>query len=341
MAEESIKQYCAVLTDQVVCIRHKASREGYLLPDAASLLNIQFHRSLKYVIFMSSSQRKLSLTFNSSSRRKVPVSEFIDACIGLYSTEGSQAQKTLDVTSGQAEVDPAKALLWLKMSTSSECSIPTQPLPYGVVRQERLYSLRDRKSQPRAIILEWKTKSDTIDIRPFEGGEVERFPVAAIDGIHRGRHSEVFGMMRYLLTLHFKDNLHRSLHLALPNHKSLEDIMAFLRSLAKIEACNCLPPASAAQENASTLKRTQDVVNFHYSPGKAALFQIAEETSPRASSPAVNTKTLDLATVPEGTDDLAAVAEATEPEEVKKKLAKATMIGALRRRLGLSTRALA
>eukprot|EP00808_Paulinella_micropora_P010065 g37636.t1 len=270
---EQAKHNRRILTCPTICTRHNVSTEGCLLPSAAGILRFQFHQTLQCISFETSSQRTVPFTFE--RRVTVPFTAFTDACMGFYSPDGNETQKTLDDTSCRAGVDPSraltlffshlttqlkpiylemssrevafqylKALLWLKSFLSSRGHSPTTNphlRPLDNIRHE-LLSFRDRMSKPTAVYMEWKMNSNTIDstidITPRQGRDViERFPVAAIEAIHCGRQSDIFGLMKWVFSLRFKDPRFRSVHFALPDRNRLKDLTESLRCLANIERC--------------------------------------------------------------------------------------------------------
>eukprot|EP00808_Paulinella_micropora_P005730 g34215.t1 len=303
------KFYHSLLTNQIVCIRHKINSQGLSSPTE---IRLQFDRTLQNLSLELSLEHTLPLTFESSSRRTVASINLADACMGFYSPHGNETRRILSDTPSRAEVDHAKTLTlfffqleplyielpsqevaekylkafqWLKIFLCGSCHNHSTPEmnSRGTLRHENLFLFPDRKSKPTAVILEWNLLFNTIDIKPTQGGEVERFPVAAIDGIHYGRHSDIFGITKWAFSLLFKENLYRSLHLAVPDHTCLKNLIQSLRSLAKVSLCDCeslrqkpVMPQLHTYEDADASPRQN--VNFHFSP------QLSSRASPQLRS---------------------------------------------------------
>eukprot|EP00808_Paulinella_micropora_P015901 g1149.t1 len=137
-----------------------------------------------------------------------------------------------------------------------------RPLKLDYTIQKVLW-LRDRTTRGKEAILEFKAHSQIIDIR-CEGWQV-KVHVAALDGVHCGRQSDIFGLEKWVFSLRFKSNRHRPLHFALPNQNILCDLTESLRMLIA-------PPSSkvaSSSQPSPSFARTQEVkqnvrfVNLH------------------------------------------------------------------------------
>eukprot|EP00808_Paulinella_micropora_P001768 g30237.t1 len=293
-----------ILTSQVVCIRHKANKDGYLLPKTAVLLRFNFLPNLQEIIFEKSSRpdpckpATYDQLFENTKQIKVPFSFFTDACLGFYSPHGKDAQQVLDESSLIGGVDPEKSLtlyffhikpIYIEMQSkemavqyleallllkaypdlasfericdreqyleallmlkaypdlasfericdqlysppTSQHQMHLKPkVKVDTPRLDKVLSFRDRESTPEYVVLDWDQISNTITIKP-RGGERERYPVAEISSIGGGGQSEIFGMTKWVLSIHFKDSKYRSLHLGLLNHDDLKDLLYSLRT---------------------------------------------------------------------------------------------------------------
>eukprot|EP00808_Paulinella_micropora_P019232 g7295.t1 len=133
----------------------------------------------------------------------LPFRDFTVASMGFYSPHGNTAQKTLDRTSRQAEVDPAKsltlffynlkplylempsreiadkflkALLWLKLFLARSTQAPPKPHPLIplLTLHEIMFSFRHRYSRPVAVLFARFKGSNTIGIYPVEKQNKEK-----------------------------------------------------------------------------------------------------------------------------------------------------------------------
>eukprot|EP00808_Paulinella_micropora_P005380 g79724.t1 len=299
--QEQAKHYRAVLTSPILCIRHKV-RDG-LNPAAASLLQFHFEETLQYISFDRPLQRVLPfsdftaacLGFYSTGGEEAQAllnvtarQAEVDPAKALTLFFANLRPIYLELQSRSLALEYLRALLWLKLFLSPSrghrvfsdppqtagkaLSTITPPFPAPFLKaqppQERLLLFRDRQTPPKFVLV--RRSLESLDISPVSKPQKgASFSLTALTAIHTGRRSDIFGVMKWVVSLRFQGKKKRSLHFALPNHGSLK---TFVDSLAWVTNVNpgddsCIPIAMAVVDDPdSGLAPSGPAVNFHLPP---------------------------------------------------------------------------